>query len=67
MNINKIEKFLKIFLAVEHQIEANVSKYVDVDVDVDVHHHHHKGIHHSYKQSQSGRLTQNNIQGAQST
>jgi hypothetical protein len=26
-----------------------------------------KGIHHSLKQSQSGRLTRNNIQGAQST
>jgi hypothetical protein len=34
VNINKLEKILKKFLAVEHQIEANVSKYVDVDVDV---------------------------------
>jgi hypothetical protein len=52
VNTNNVEKLKCNFLAVEHRIEANVSKYVDVDVDVDVNvdvdvHHHHKGIHHS--------------------
>ena len=36
MNTNNVEKLKCNFLAVEHRIEANVSKYVDVDVDVDV-------------------------------
>ena len=36
MNTNNVDKYLNYFLAVEHQIEANVSKYVDVDVDIDV-------------------------------
>jgi len=36
VNTNKVEKYILKFLAVEHQIEANVSKYADVDVDVDV-------------------------------